>query len=468
MGHDIHFLRRLERLATPHVDTAMALYRDRELLQAVLDLSPLPADAERVAISLADPISGPFVLVERSGQFVTCLGEGMRVDELPTIPRERLDHVIEKVGRLRDRYEAALKLTGGKNVAGKLMSRLAGAGPFLSREEFVAISAMQPLMQRITDQTLSWALSELEYYRQRARRPSQISHLDEGTLRSYWCLQGLIGHLSLLFAMDGREFIKRAGLDLNHVLGKMVFGPLAQGSLGMSLRGIWAGAKLGKLVLPLLKQTYTQATLPGKSEASPGVVIFSGAVLLAIAGRSSQSRAEIGKLLERGFPHLPEPQRQIAEGIAARQRQVFLDVITDDDHQGRFANLIGQAFQFCTSDQKADSPLRYATALHVPKDLGIAAVAHSQETVKTTEGVERLFVAAAGIARVEPQELYFPEAILKLLSSKWQPTNSRELLAVHTAGQRIPAPIRATPRPGRNDPCPCGSEQKYKRCCGRD
>jgi uncharacterized protein YecA (UPF0149 family) len=23
-------------------------------------------------------------------------------------------------------------------------------------------------------------------------------------------------------------------------------------------------------------------------------------------------------------------------------------------------------------------------------------------------------------------------------------------------------------RPGRNEPCPCGSGQKYKRCCGRD
>ncbi|TLY83733.1 MAG: hypothetical protein E6K41_00425, partial [Gammaproteobacteria bacterium] len=21
-------------------------------------------------------------------------------------------------------------------------------------------------------------------------------------------------------------------------------------------------------------------------------------------------------------------------------------------------------------------------------------------------------------------------------------------------------------KPGRNDPCPCGSGQKYKRCCG--
>lgn len=29
------------------------------------------------------------------------------------------------------------------------------------------------------------------------------------------------------------------------------------------------------------------------------------------------------------------------------------------------------------------------------------------------------------------------------------------------------APARAEPRPGRNDPCPCNSGRKYKKCCGR-
>ncbi|MCA1978023.1 MAG: UPF0149 family protein [Thiobacillus sp.] len=29
-------------------------------------------------------------------------------------------------------------------------------------------------------------------------------------------------------------------------------------------------------------------------------------------------------------------------------------------------------------------------------------------------------------------------------------------------------PIRKTPEPGRNDPCPCGSGKKYKKCCGAD
>jgi len=29
-----------------------------------------------------------------------------------------------------------------------------------------------------------------------------------------------------------------------------------------------------------------------------------------------------------------------------------------------------------------------------------------------------------------------------------------------------PAPVTAGPKVGRNDPCPCGSGKKYKKCCG--
>lgn len=31
----------------------------------------------------------------------------------------------------------------------------------------------------------------------------------------------------------------------------------------------------------------------------------------------------------------------------------------------------------------------------------------------------------------------------------------------------VPGPVVKTQRPGRNDPCPCGSGSKYKKCCGR-
>ena len=37
-----------------------------------------------------------------------------------------------------------------------------------------------------------------------------------------------------------------------------------------------------------------------------------------------------------------------------------------------------------------------------------------------------------------------------------------------SGGQVPPAPKTATgtPKVGRNDPCPCGSGKKYKKCCG--
>jgi SEC-C motif-containing protein len=28
--------------------------------------------------------------------------------------------------------------------------------------------------------------------------------------------------------------------------------------------------------------------------------------------------------------------------------------------------------------------------------------------------------------------------------------------------------VREAPKVGRNDPCPCGSGKKYKKCCGRN
>jgi uncharacterized protein YecA (UPF0149 family) len=28
-------------------------------------------------------------------------------------------------------------------------------------------------------------------------------------------------------------------------------------------------------------------------------------------------------------------------------------------------------------------------------------------------------------------------------------------------------PIRKAPKVGRNEPCPCGSGKKFKKCCGR-
>jgi SEC-C motif-containing protein len=37
----------------------------------------------------------------------------------------------------------------------------------------------------------------------------------------------------------------------------------------------------------------------------------------------------------------------------------------------------------------------------------------------------------------------------------------------YVSGTHAREPVRAAPEAGRNDPCPCGSGMKYKRCHGR-
>jgi SEC-C motif-containing protein len=38
---------------------------------------------------------------------------------------------------------------------------------------------------------------------------------------------------------------------------------------------------------------------------------------------------------------------------------------------------------------------------------------------------------------------------------------------LYDSGEFIPSTIvRGSPKIGRNDPCPCGSGKKYKKCCG--
>jgi preprotein translocase subunit SecA len=43
----------------------------------------------------------------------------------------------------------------------------------------------------------------------------------------------------------------------------------------------------------------------------------------------------------------------------------------------------------------------------------------------------------------------------------------RQLLT-NRGEERKQTPVTATDEPGRNDPCPCGSGKKYKKCCGRN
>ena len=46
--------------------------------------------------------------------------------------------------------------------------------------------------------------------------------------------------------------------------------------------------------------------------------------------------------------------------------------------------------------------------------------------------------------------------------------HSRPELAGQMPANLTSQPFKSTPRPGRNDPCPCGSGRKFKHCHGKN
>jgi uncharacterized protein YecA (UPF0149 family) len=85
-----------------------------------------------------------------------------------------------------------------------------------------------------------------------------------------------------------------------------------------------------------------------------------------------------------------------------------------------------------------------------------------------------LFLQERGI---EPNERMFDDPRIQKLHKAWQST-SRDAFEGKTPAEMMegspglmPEKVetfrRVEPHVGRNDPCPCGSGKKYKKCCGR-
>jgi len=59
-----------------------------------------------------------------------------------------------------------------------------------------------------------------------------------------------------------------------------------------------------------------------------------------------------------------------------------------------------------------------------------------------------------------------PEEEAKELERKQQRQQKQLQYQTGPAQAEAPKPVRSGAKVGRNDPCPCGSGKKYKKCCG--
>ena len=450
-GHDVHFLERLERLSTPQTELALSLYQDPLLIRALLEQLRLPDGATRVALSLADGDRGPFVVVARDGHFVTCLAEGMSPGDHPVIPRGQLDAIARRVDEVRNRFDAVRQLSGRHGNVFALLGRIFSAGPWLSREEFSAIAAFQPLLKRDFLRLLWETNSLLDRTRPLASRCVKRGRLGDDILRAWWNEVWAVGHLSVLANMDSRDVIAELPAEAPE-RGLLSWPAVRQGVVAVALRGVWGVAKLGKPVLPDYKRWYVE------SESSLELV-DSALGLLGIGLRQRGAAAEVRKALAR-------ENRAAAEGRPAAATIPQIQSIIEE-----LTALVFDRPEDCAQLHVALGRMHVTKktedADDLPEDIARLLAVNSPATfVSSREGLVLLFASLPWVSRAQPEDLYWPTEHLEAIRQKWHPEQAASVLRDTQVANPAAEPARVQAAPGRNEPCPCGSGKKYKRCHG--
>jgi hypothetical protein len=461
MGHDEHFLERLDRVASAHVALALGLYRDHDLVRYILSRVALPEKgADRVAIALADGGQGPHLVVARDGGFVTCLGPGMSTGALPLVSRAHLDGLVSKVERIREGVALAKKR--GFDEA-RLLERIESSGPAVAREDFVGASAMLgPAVPLLAGVYASWAKSLDEMYpllqTPRLLDPAPRRQAERDLARGAWAM----AHSALLLVDSAeREWVREWATLPAHDRGSPWELLMMQGAFPFVIRAAWIAGRLGKPMLPSYKARYVEA-------ANPMTVREAGWGILCMALRHASLRGEGLKAL------LSPPQPKAgAEPWVERAHAVFAEAAAtierkEDDLRSEALTLGRDLAIGRTGALTESSPYRFTERAQVPDDIALPALFDATYDANNGErGADLMLIAITVAAHAKAADFYFPATVLHAMGPPDLEGTGAALVEMRRTLFGVPKTVRREDRPGRNDPCPCGSGKKYKKCHGR-
>jgi hypothetical protein len=463
VSHDHHFLERLERIDAPQAELALALYYDSELVRYVLSQVELPEAAERVAISLHDPVEGPFIIVARDGGFVTCLGVGMRPGpDKPVVVRQRLDALAGRIGALRRAMDEA---ESGTTRCRRLVQKVVEAGDRLSREDFQQLARLTPLLSRHYFRGLVRSVdASLETYArlERARRLTAPRHVEP--LRHYWRSTWAMAHFSLLLAADGPHLLEELfeaveGLSPEYATARGQLLPWSLSRLGVSsfaARGSWVASKVPRALLPRLKQHWLERSTPN------GIIAY-GLGMCAIGMRHRKLRAEVHKALARPAPAEEEPLSSAMRNVLLAGYELGIGA---PEAQRQQVHALGRTFLRRVGADMG--PAAVASYERVPDEVAVAVLLAMPFDLHTDNvGLLHVVQWLPWLVEAEAADFYLPAAYMGLRSGPWTPSEAIVLVEPRRKHQHPHGASSVdTSEPLRKRPCPCGSGKKYKRCCG--
>jgi hypothetical protein len=461
MGHDEHFLQRLDRVDRSHVELALGLYRDHELIRYILANARVPADAERVAIALEGDAAGPHLVVARDGHFVTCLGRAMSTGSLPIISRAHLDGLVARVERVREGVALAKKRGFDES---RLLDRLATAGAGVPREDFVAgCAVLGPAVPILLGVYASWvkAVHEMQPLLQMGRgsdAPAQ-RRAEEQLALGVWAM----AHSAMIVAQAGsRAWVEDWSQGPAHDVGSPWSALVSQCAYPFAVRAAWLAAKFGKPMLAAYKVRYEKAPHPIE-------VREAGWGMIGMALRHAAIRGDVMRTLTRARPDAASDEPWIAQ-----TRSFFADVARlveekEDSLRDEAMDLGRKRVVGLGEDLAEGSPHRFERPEDVPDDLALPALFDLwYDALNDERSADLMLIGVVTAARARAEDFYFPARFLHAVHPPSSKEQGQSLVEMHHKLLGIPKTVRhAEKPPGRNDPCSCGSGKKFKKCHGR-
>lgn len=461
MGHDVHFLQRLERYSPPHVDLAMSLYHDPELMRGLLTHHKVPDGAERVAIAMTDEPNGPRIVVQRNGRFITALGDGM-LSDLPVVSRAALDAAISKREAFRALLEEAKRVAGPTGISGKVLARVARAGQWLSREEVASLlvwTQMGGSIHKLYSEVLHGVVT-LRKDLQKGCRTRNIPKL-AASKQQLWEFIWAMAHLNGVLAHSARKDVQTLGEEFAVRSHRFLCGDEI---IPLTMRATWAATRTPKLILPELRRRWADPYNYGDLRA-----LWMAAA--TIANGQSKLRAQIEKMIQRApgadtwekDPQLGKAWKVIEETV----RLEFGTAFHDPESAIRFHKLIGQEIAIELGRKlPADSKWKFERPEDVPDEIaaGTLLLMPYEDDLESDEAMS-LAWTPAWLGKASLEETYLPADYLKAVKFDFDPTVVDRMLQRANDRSESKTLKYDGPRIGRNDPCPCDSGKKFKRCC---
>ena len=377
----------------------------------------------------------------------------MKISNLPVITKHQFTGLTQQHEKHMERMSEIGSLSEKNKDTSPLKKTLYSGGRNVYREDFKTWSLFQPLclgelLKAHTATTKNYAV-QLKKIRHAASKGRLRTAVERKTLHRLWLAKWSLGHLTLLIYSDISFAHKTTTKEISEQFAII---PLLMSNklVPMNLMALWTAAKMGKHLFWIYKKQFIE-------ERSPWSYLTATLLITAIALRHSSYKTEVLKLLQRKIKKLHVDVEHFVETVkfscaaclslpelGSEMLEQFAEAYFDKEYKEYFGREITNELPF---EMKLLFIMRNERRmLHTPDwSPGVA-----------------LFLPWM-ISR-DPHEFYIPKKYQELFYP-YKPEQAMELATENLMGPTSSGVLKTDKKPGRNQPCHCGSNKKYKKCC---